>query len=109
MLTGPCNLHSLTFHFNIVNLWFTGVYFFLFLFQNIDRGGSEVYPQAKFCARKEIYHNLYLKITIFTAVKSHSKMHRSVIVMRKWMLSRISILTRIYKVERRTVNAIFYF
>ena len=40
--TSPCNEHSLTPHFYIVKPGFTGVYFFLFLLQNIDCGRRDI-------------------------------------------------------------------
>ena len=36
----PCNVHPLTSHFHIVKLGFTGIYIFLIVLLNIDRGYS---------------------------------------------------------------------
>ena len=58
--TSQCNEHSLTPHFYIVKLGFTGVYFFvvfLFLLQNIDCGYSLQPTINVLSKKKEKYYN----------------------------------------------------
>ena len=84
MLTRPCNLHHLTFHFYIVKLGFTGIYIFL-IFALIYRSwvlvrtaSGSIYVLSK--NRKNITM-FYRKIIISTAVKNRSLCFRPVIVM----------------------------
>ena len=74
-ITCPCDLYTLTSHFYIVKLGFTGVYIFvLFLLHTIDCecslepphcGGSNVYQQSMFWSKnKENITFLHRKITI---------------------------------------------
>ena len=57
--TCPGNVYPLKPHFYIAKLGYAGVYyFFLFLFQNIDRrGGSNVYSQSVFCVKPILMYN----------------------------------------------------
>ena len=78
MQTCPCNAHTLTPHFYIVQLGFyRGIHFFLFLLKNIDCGYSlervlTIYVLSKNMKNITIFH---LKIIIFTTVKNCSISH----------------------------------
>ena len=59
MLTCPCDVDPLAFHFYRVKLGFTWVYIFLlFLLHNIDRGYSLELPQSVSEAVLTCTHNL---------------------------------------------------
>ena len=75
----PCNEDPLTPHLYIVKLAFTGVYFFLYLLQNIEcvytleppqRGGSNAYPKINVLSKIKKHITIFrLKTSTFTAVK----------------------------------------
>ena len=77
MLTCPCNVYTITPHFYIVKLGFTGVYiFFLILFSDIDCGYS-LEPPLCFEQKYENSKKIQPKIVIFTAVKNRYILHRA--------------------------------
>ena len=83
--TSPCNEHTLTPHFYIVKLGFTGVaiHFFLIFALKHRLWVLTIYALSKNKKNITIFH---LKISIFTAVENRSMLHGRVFVMEPHLL-----------------------